>query len=126
MRLISECSKRVAYGIAMTVNTKAAKVMFMNISTSIVGTDIRMSNLDIRLSRLDIRMSVPTMLVLEMVKMFFPLHENNSRMITRNSEKFKVNKFNTERYRNSAIPYLQNLLNEENKAKNDFIRARGT
>ena len=65
-------------------------------------------------------------LKIEKVKMFFPLHENNSRMITRNSEKFKVNKFNTERYRNSAIPYLQNLLNEENKAKYDFIRARGT
>ena len=31
--------------------------MVWHISTSIVGTDIRMSNLDIRLSNLDIRMS---------------------------------------------------------------------
>ena len=62
----------------------------------------------------------------EKVKMFFPLHKNKSRMITRNSEKYKVNNFNTERYRNSSIPFLQNLLNEENKTKLEFIRSRGT
>ena len=62
----------------------------------------------------------------EKVKMLFPLNKNNSEMLLRNSEKFKVNQFNTERYRNSAIPFLQNLLNKENRTKMEFIRARGT
>ena len=39
------------------VNVLQSILSDYNISTSIVGTDIRMSNLDIRLSNLDIRMS---------------------------------------------------------------------
>ena len=34
-------------------------------------------------------------------------------MKTRLSAKFKVHKANTERYRKSAIPFMQNLLNED-------------
>ena len=48
----------------------------------------------------------------------FPLHKNNSRMTTRNSEITL-----TLIERNSFIPYLQNL---QNKTKIEFIRSRGT
>ena len=45
------------------------------ISTSIVGTDIRMSNLDIRLSNLDIRMSS---LDIRMSKLILEFGKNNT------------------------------------------------
>ena len=57
------------------------------------------------------------------VKSMFPF--SKSKRITRNSDKFLVNFGNTERYKKSAIPYLQNLLNDEEKFKNSFIRCKG-
>ena len=42
-------------------------------------------------------------------------------MSVRNPLKYQINKANTERYKNSAIPYLQRLLNREHlKRKADF------
>ena len=52
------------------------------ISTSIVGTDIRMSNLDIRLSNLDIRMSS---LDIRMSKLILEFGKNKT---AKNSEMF--------------------------------------
>ena len=49
------------------------------------------------------------------MKQIFPLTNKKHLMNTRLKEKFKVNKANTERYRKSAIPYMQNLLNTESK-----------
>ena len=46
-------------------------------------------------------------------------------MTTRSSEKYKVDHFNTERYKNSSITYLQNLLNEEDRNKREFVKSRG-
>ena len=43
----------------------------------------------------------------------FPLNENECAPNTRNSEKFHVNFAYTEGYKNSAIPYLQRLLNHQ-------------
>ena len=43
----------------------------------------------------------------------FPRNEKLHNMTTRKSEKFKVQKTNTERLRKSAIIFMQNLLNEE-------------
>jgi hypothetical protein len=40
-------------------------------------------------------------------------------MKLRNTEAFNVNKANTERYKNSAIPFMQRLLNEHEKQKQD-------
>ena len=51
----------------------------------------------------------------EKMKQIFPLGNKKHSMNTRLKEKFKVNKANTERYRKSAIPYMQNLLNTESK-----------
>ena len=44
---------------------------------------------------------------------FFQENKNNFEMKTRNSNKYVVNHANTERYRKSAVPFLQRLLNED-------------
>ena len=43
----------------------------------------------------------------------FPLTFNNHLMKKRNPEKYAVNSAKTERYRRSAVPFLQRLLNED-------------
>ena len=45
----------------------------------------------------------------------FPLNVKTHSMETRKDEKFKVQFANTERLKNSAIIYMQNLLNENDK-----------
>ena len=62
----------------------------------------------------------------EKVKTFFPVNETKTTLQTRNFERFKVNQFNTERYRNSSIPYLQNLLNKDDLQKRKFLRFKGS
>ena len=47
------------------------------------------------------------------IKYPFPPNDKKHDMETRNSEHFKVSKFNTERMRNSPVIYMQNLLNNE-------------
>ena len=51
----------------------------------------------------------------ELMKSMFPLNEASDRcnMQTRNREKFKVTHCKTNRLQNSAIPFMQNLLNTE-------------
>lgn len=49
------------------------------------------------------------------VKDIFPLREKNHDMDIRNEEKFIVKYAHTERLKNSAVPYMQRLLNEECK-----------
>ena len=53
----------------------------------------------------------------EQMKKMFPINEKNSQIQTRHEETYKVNKANTERYRQSAVPYFQRLLNEEEEIK---------
>ena len=50
----------------------------------------------------------------EKVKSLFPKKENNHKMKKRKVEKYKVNRANTKRYKMSAIPYMQRLMNENN------------
>ena len=45
---------------------------------------------------------------------------------TRHFERFKVNQTNTEKYKRSAIPYLQILLNDEENQKRQFKRSIGS
>ena len=51
----------------------------------------------------------------ELMKSMFPLNEASDRcnMETRNREKYKVTHCKTKRLQNSAIPFMQNLLNTE-------------
>ena len=65
-------------------------------------------------------------LKIEKVKTLFPMNDSERIHETRNFEKFKVNHFYTERYKRSAIPFLQNLLNKGEKQKKKFLRSRGS
>ena len=46
------------------------------------------------------------------MKSTFPLNKKSHPMDIRKHEKFRVQFSNTERLRNSAIPYMQRLLNQ--------------
>ena len=57
----------------------------------------------------------------EKTESLFPLNKNLHNMNTRSLEKFQVNFANTDRLKNSAIPYMQRLLNNDaEKIKQDF------
>ena len=45
----------------------------------------------------------------------FPENQKTHKMETRNKEKYIINHANTERLKRSSIPYMQNLLNENEK-----------
>ena len=47
----------------------------------------------------------------------FPLNSQKHVMKVRNPERYRINKANTERYKCSSIPYMQRLLNEEDKKR---------
>ena len=49
-------------------------------------------------------------------KHFFPLNQKSHQMNTRNVEKFKVQHAHTDRLKKSTIIYMQNILNEDEKA----------
>ena len=49
------------------------------------------------------------------LKKMFPLNEKNHSMKTRKLEKYKVQVAHTERLKRSAIIFMQNLLNEQEK-----------
>ena len=55
----------------------------------------------------------------------FPLNENNHVMKGRNTEKYQVNFANTDRLKNSSLPYMQRLLNSDvKKIKEDLVSTR--
>ena len=55
-------------------------------------------------------------------KSMFPKKAKLHCMPKRYQEKFVVKDTWTERYRNSAITYMQNLLNEEDKKKQKILK----
>ena len=52
----------------------------------------------------------------EKLKHWFPLSKARN-IKTRNTEKYKVSKTSTKRYKNSAIPYMKTLLNNDHSEK---------
>ena len=50
----------------------------------------------------------------------FPINENVHQMIPRLQQKFKVQYANTERLRKYSIIYMQNLLNDNEKRKQNY------
>ena len=59
----------------------------------------------------------------EKISDMFPKNMNQSNINIRNKEIFHVNHANTERYRNSTIPFLQRKLNESKKIERKRLRA---
>ena len=58
----------------------------------------------------------------EKLKGLFPRIERRHKMEKRNCEKFYVKKANTERYRKSAIPSMQRLLNQSEREMSDIYK----
>ena len=52
----------------------------------------------------------------------FPLRRVKHEMVARNSEKYKVNSSNTLRYKESAVPFLQRLLNKDNHERKRILK----
>ena len=73
---------------------------------------LKMESLEDRRERLCLKFA-KNCLKNDKMKQLFPLAKKEHSMHTRSREKFKVNKSNTERYRKSAVPYMQRLLNTE-------------
>ena len=57
------------------------------------------------------------------VQSMFPV--NKKKRLLRNNSKYLVKFASTERYRKSAIPFMQNLLNENEIVKQKLIRYKG-
>ena len=52
-------------------------------------------------------------LLLEQTKELFPLNDRDLTMQTRKKEKYKILHANTERLKNSTVPYIQRILNNQ-------------
>ena len=80
----------------------------------------RIQSLEERREQLSLRFVKKSLKNLTFSKLF-PLKNAKHVMSVRNPLKYHINKANTERYKKSAIPYLQRLLNREClKRKADF------
>ena len=56
------------------------------------------------------------------VKNMFPISAKMCKRSKRKSDKFKVKFIRTKRYRQSAIPYMVNLLNINNRIKKNILK----
>ena len=57
-------------------------------------------------------------LQLDQTKELFPFNKNIPNIKTRNHEKFQILHANTERLKNSTVPYIQRILNQNEKIRN--------
>ena len=56
-------------------------------------------------------------LLLEQTKELFPLNDRDLTMQTRKKEKYKILHANTERLKNSTVPYIQRILNNQGEKR---------
>ena len=54
----------------------------------------------------------------DQTKEIFPINKNIPNMKTRNHEKFQILHANTERLKNSTVPYIQRILNQNENIRN--------
>ena len=86
------------------------KKQFSNYQNSL--KTLKLDTLEIRRQKLNLKFAKGC-LKIDKLSSMFPLNEIQHNMEKRCNEKFKVNHARTERYRHSAIPYLQRLLNSQ-------------
>ena len=58
----------------------------------------------------------------EKVSHFFPKRKSHHKMKKRKTQKYVKNKARTKRYKNSAIPYMQGLLNKDDAERNSMMK----
>ena len=83
---------------------------------------LKMESLEDRRTRLSLKFA-KACLKNEKMKKLFPLARTDHQMKTRTKDKFKVNYAKTDRYKKSAIPYMQNLLNSDAKKVRSFMKS---
>ena len=59
------------------------------------------------------------------MKDMFPLRRENRNEKRRHTNKYKVNMANTSRFKTSSIPYMQNILNEQDKKNRKLLNVCG-
>ena len=52
----------------------------------------------------------------------FPKKQNDPHMKKRNTQKYKINLAKTKRYKKSAIPFMADLLNKEDREKRMMLK----
>ena len=57
------------------------------------------------------------------MKVMFPLHKTEHKMKIRNQKKYKILKANTKRMKQSALPYMRRLLNNEHEMKAKVMKS---
>ena len=60
-------------------------------------------------------------LIVDKFKKMFPLNVKSHKMEKRNHERYRINKSLTERHSVSAIPYMQRLLNQSYKKRQEVL-----
>ena len=88
------------------------KEKYVDYEKSLITLDLK--KLSVRRNMLALRFAKGC-LKNEKMKHLFPLNTRNHKMNTRYPEKYKVLNAKTERLRKSTIPYLQNLLNKDER-----------
>ena len=59
----------------------------------------------------------------EKKKVMFPLNKTEHKMKMRKTKKYKILKANTKRLKQSALPYMRRLLNNEQEMKNQIMNS---
>ena len=58
------------------------------------------------------------------VKQLFPKNDQTLEMKLRKQKKYKTNKIRTERFKKSAIPYMQDIMNKEELKKREQMKEK--
>ena len=106
------------------IQKSAMKVIFKNDFQSYARSlkILKMESLQDRRERLSLNFAKKCLKQNEMSDMF-PKHLNHSNIAVRNFERYHVNHARTERYKNSAIPFLQRKLNDDIKMERERLKA---
>ena len=82
---------------------------------------LRIDNLNTRRDKLCLKFAKNS-LNNEKVRSMFPKKKNNHHMKKRNTQKYKINLAKTKRYKKSAIPFMADLLNKEDREKRMMLK----
>ena len=82
---------------------------------------LNMDNLETRRLKLCTKMALKTCQIKKM-KYMFPLRKEIRSEQRRHTNKYIINKANTTRYQNSAIPFMQKMINEQDKKKRKLLQ----
>ena len=92
-----------------------------NLSYSDALLTLKMKSLKDRREDLCLRFA-KNCLKVKKLRTFFPLSQKEHCMSMRNSEKFLVEKCGSDRYKNSALPYMKRLLNKHQLEKSALLK----